>query len=174
LLSTLLLLHSIAVGTIFQDHASRYIYTHLQESTNAQETLNAKLAFESLMHTYGIQIHHYRADAGAFASAPFMDKIKQSKQTINFSAPGYHEQNGIAERTIRTLPAKARTMLIHPSSHWSSDVHNSTPSSRSIDPKVTRSKKKSLYIELQWIRPTLFFLLRVTLGPIILLGGVEL
>jgi len=114
--------HSITVGTIFQDHASRFVYTHLQQSTNAQETLNAKFAFESLMHTYGIQIRHYRADAGAFASVSFVDKVKQSNQTINFSAPGYHQQNGIAERTIRTLTAKARTMLLHAASRWSSEI----------------------------------------------------
>ncbi len=29
--------HSITVGTIFQDHASRYVYAHLQESTTDQE-----------------------------------------------------------------------------------------------------------------------------------------
>ena len=116
--------HSITMSTIFQDHASRFVFTYLQESTNAQETLHAKFAFESVMHTYGIRIRHYRADAGAFASASFVNKVKQSDQTINFSAPGYHEQNGIAERTIRTLTAKARTMLIHAASRGQTQSSN--------------------------------------------------
>jgi len=102
-----------------------------------------------------------------------MDKIKQSKQTINFSALGYHEQNGIAERTIRTLTAKARTMLIHPSSHWSSKVIIQHHQAEVLVLKLREAKRKALGVSIV-VRCKGFSLLRVTLGSMLLLDGVEL
>lgn len=61
-----------------------------------------------------------------------------------------HHQNGIAERHIRSITERARTMLIHAMIHWPDivtenlwpyalrlavDLHNSTPGSSNLTPE---------------------------------------
>ena len=51
-------------ATVFVDHFMRLSYIHLQKSTNTQETLTAKAAFEAWANTLGVKIRHYHADNG--------------------------------------------------------------------------------------------------------------
>ena len=44
------------VATIFVDHFSDYTYAHLQTSTDTEQTLEAKEAFERLTATFGVRI----------------------------------------------------------------------------------------------------------------------
>ena len=55
----------------------------------------------------------YRADNGVFSSQDFEAEILKGAQTITFSGVGAQHQNGVAERAIRTVVERARTMLIH-------------------------------------------------------------
>ena len=55
------------VATIFVDHYSGWSYVHLQKSTNAIETLEAKRAFELHASRQGITVKQYQADNGRFA-----------------------------------------------------------------------------------------------------------
>jgi hypothetical protein len=105
-------------ATIFIDHATRFTYVHLQQSTNAEETIMAKKAFESVAANYGIRIWHYHADNGRFAENRFKESIQQQGQTISFCGVNAHFQNGMAERKIRDLQEHSRTMLIHASKRW--------------------------------------------------------
>ena len=66
---------------------------------------------------------YYRADNGIFQSKPYLEDIRSQNQSIDFCAPGSHHQNGITERSIRTLTTKARTMLLHASFHWKLRIH---------------------------------------------------
>jgi hypothetical protein len=105
-------------ATVFVDHATRFSYVHLQKSTNAEETIQAKQSFETIAANCGIKILHYHADNGRFADNKFRAAITQSNQTISFCGVNAHFQNGIAERKIRDLQEHSRTMLIHATKRW--------------------------------------------------------
>ena len=101
------------VATIFVDHYSRLDYVHIQESTGADKTIEAKMAFERFAAERGIDVRHYHADNGIFASNGFREAVKQGGQTISFCGVGAHHQNGIAERRIQDLTQTARSLLAH-------------------------------------------------------------
>ena len=130
------------MATIFVDHFSGLSYIHLQKSTNADETLEAKLAFERFASKFKVQVKSYQANNGRFAENKFMAAVKEAGQTITFCGVNAHFQNSVAERRIRTLQDQARTMLIHAQHRWpkaidahlwpyalrmANEVHNSTP-----------------------------------------------
>jgi hypothetical protein len=131
------------VATVFVDHFSGLSYIHLQKSTTAEETVEAKIAFERFASKVNVKVKSYQADNGRFAENKFMAAIKESGQTITFCGVNAHFQNAVAERRIRTLQDQARTMLIHAQHRWpkaidahlwpyalrvANEVHNSTPS----------------------------------------------
>jgi hypothetical protein len=105
-------------ATIFVDHFSSLSYIFLQKSTNAEETLAAKISFERYAERHGVKVQAYQADNGRFAETTFMKAIKDAGQTITFCGVNAHFQNGVAERRIRSLQDQARTMLIHAQHRW--------------------------------------------------------
>ena len=68
---------------------------------------------ERLLYNHGVLVKSYRADNGVFSSTDFEDEIKKGSQSISYSGVGAQHQNGVAERAIRTVVERARTMLIH-------------------------------------------------------------
>ena len=131
------------VATIYVDHHSRLSFVYLQKTTNAEETVAAKDAFERYAASHGVLVAHYHADNGRFADNKFKKSIEQSRgQTLSFCGVNAHFQNGVAERRIRELQDHARTILIHANTRWpmainthlwpyairvANDVLNSTP-----------------------------------------------
>ena len=105
-------------ATIFVDHFTDYTYVHLMKDATAESTLEAKNAYEHLLHTFGHKVLAYHADNGRFAETVFMGDVKDKAQNITFCGVGSHHQNGIAERKIRTLGEDARTMLAHGEHLW--------------------------------------------------------
>jgi hypothetical protein len=105
-------------ATIFVDHFSSLSYVYLQKSTNAEETLAAKISFERYAERHGVRVQAYQADNGRFAETAFMQAIKDAGQTINFCGVNAHFQNGVAERRIRSLQDQTRTMMIHAQHRW--------------------------------------------------------
>ena len=105
-------------ATVFVDHHSRLGFVYLQKSTTAEETLQAKVAFEVFAASHGVKIYHYHADNGRFAENLWIDACKQGGQTLSFCGVNAHFQNGVAERRIRELQEHARTMLIHANRRW--------------------------------------------------------
>ena len=91
------------VMTIFKDHVSKKIFIEFQESTNAEETIKSKTRVETEAMQYGIKIRRYHADNGIFKSKDFMTDVASKHQTIDFCGVDAHHQNGIAERSIRTI-----------------------------------------------------------------------
>ena len=87
----------------------------MQESTSAEETVDAKRAFEAFAKERGVTIKHYHADNGIFASNGFREEVMNCGQSISFCGVGAHHQNGIAERRIQDLSETARSNLIHAS-----------------------------------------------------------
>jgi hypothetical protein len=51
-------------ATIFVDHHSDVTYVHLQKSTNAKETLEAKEAFDRWCSAHHVRVRHYHSDNG--------------------------------------------------------------------------------------------------------------
>ena len=130
------------VATVFVDHYSGIGYVHLQRSTSAADTIEAKERFEAWADTHGVAIMHYHADNGIFADNQFRKAVRDKGQRLTFSGVNAHFQSGMAERRIRDLQDSARTMLLHahrrrPSAitpnlwpyavRYASDIFNSAP-----------------------------------------------
>jgi hypothetical protein len=94
------------------DHHSDFSYVHFQISTNAQETLAVKHAFEDYAKTHAVQVQCYHADNGRFAENLCEDCTAQH-QGLNFTGVNAHFQNGRAEERIRDIQDAARTSLMH-------------------------------------------------------------
>jgi hypothetical protein len=105
-------------GTIYCDHASRYIECHHQVSLRALDTIRGKRLFERNARSCGVSISSYRGDNGIFSSKEFRDELLSLDQSITFSGVGAHHQNGVAERTIRLVVERARAMMQHAHLHW--------------------------------------------------------
>jgi len=130
------------VATVFVDNYSGLSYVHLQKSTNADDTIEAKKAFESYAHKSGVIVKHYHADNGRFCERAFKEETARLGQTMTYCGVNAHFQNSVAERRIRTLQDQARTMIIHAQHRWptaidahlwpyalrmANDIHNATP-----------------------------------------------
>ena len=116
--SGFLMTESYCCATIFCDGHTGKGYVHLQSSTDAKQTLNAKIEFERLCERYGVRVQAYHSDNGRFAEKTFVTAVKNAGQDITQCGVGAHHQNGIAERFIKTLSTRGRTMLQHAYLHW--------------------------------------------------------
>jgi hypothetical protein len=105
-------------ATVFVDHATDYSYAYFQKSDSAEETLEAKEAFERKCADMGVPIRHYHADNGVFASKAWRAHYDIKRQGLTFAGVGAHFQNEKAENKIRLLQSQARTRLIHASKRW--------------------------------------------------------
>jgi hypothetical protein len=79
-------------ATIFVDHFSNFTYTHLMSGTsmNAEETVEAKLAFERIASSHGVTIQGYHANNGLFDTKVFKAAIATAKQSLMFCGPYAH------------------------------------------------------------------------------------
>ncbi len=99
--------------TIFVDMYSDYTYIYLHAKLTSEETVKAKVAFETHAKTYGVTIQQYHADNGRFQDTSFKNACKEQGQELSFCGVNAHFQNGRAERKIRDLQDRARTSLLH-------------------------------------------------------------
>ena len=105
-------------GTLFVDHASGYLFNHLQISLRSGETLVGKRLLEREATEHGTVIRSFQADNGVFTSAEFKEDLDRKQQPLHLSGVGAHHQNGVAERSIKTVSYLARSMLIHSALRW--------------------------------------------------------
>ena len=105
-------------GTLFIDHSSSMVFIQHQVSLRTGETLQAKHKFEQLAREHGVTIKSYHADNSTFGNADFVCSIEDNGQAIKFSGIGAHHQNGVKERTIKTISSWAHTILLHATIHW--------------------------------------------------------
>ena len=105
-------------ATVFVDHFSDLSYVHMQASTKGPDTLAAKIAFEAYAKSHGVTVKHYHADNGRFSEELFTQHVEQQRQTISFCGVNAHHQNGKAEKRIRDLQDRARTMMVHAKHRW--------------------------------------------------------
>ena len=98
---------------VFVDHYSDFTYTHLQRSTNINDTLETKTAFEDAFRRHGLTVLHYHANNDRFDDKDFLKDIVECKKTINFYGAYANFQNGKVEKRIRDLQDDVRTVLLH-------------------------------------------------------------
>ena len=65
----------ITCATVFKDNLSGLIVCHLQSSTDNEEILSAKLAFERFARDCGVEIKAYHAGNARFAEKAFRDEV---------------------------------------------------------------------------------------------------
>jgi hypothetical protein len=75
-----------ACVTVFDDHKSNLSYVHLQRSTSAKETMEAKEAFERYAQQREVKVKHYHAENGAFAAHDWVRHM--AGQGLMFAAVG--------------------------------------------------------------------------------------
>jgi len=102
-------------ATVFIDLFSDFSFVHFQYTMNAQETLEAKLAFEHYAKSHGVNIRVYHADNGRFTENLWKE---DADQFLSYAGVNAHFQNGRAEKKIRDLQDMGRTQLIHAHRHW--------------------------------------------------------
>ena len=107
------------------DKVSQLVFSRLQETQSAAETITAKHELEQFSHSHDMHIKHYRCDNGIYHAKSFKEDCRIHEQGQSFSCIGAHWQNGIAERYIGVLTRKARTMLIHAMARWPNVVDDS-------------------------------------------------
>jgi hypothetical protein len=105
-------------ATIFVDMYSDYTYVYLHTKITSEETVKAKVAFETHAKMYGVTIQQYHADNGRFQDTAFKNACKEQGQELSFCGVNAHFQNGRAERKIRDLQDRARTSLLHAIRKW--------------------------------------------------------
>ena len=105
-------------ATVFVDQASCMGFVYLQKTCTAEETIEAKGAFERYAENRGVKVQAYHADNGIFKAKKWVEECRQRKQDLTFAGVNAHHQNGIAERRIRELQETTRAMLIHATKRW--------------------------------------------------------
>lgn len=110
-------------GTIMVDHTSGKIFNFCQLTTAANETLQSKQMLESEAKREGFKIKAYHSDNGTFKAKAFQADCDRKSQTYSYSGTGAHHQNGVAERSIRTVASWARANMLHAALHWPKAAH---------------------------------------------------
>ena len=110
-------------ATVFVDQATGFGYVHIQKSPSAEETLEAKVAFEKMAAAHGVRVQNYHADNGVFTSLAWRQHCTKLNQGLTFAGVSAHFQNGYAERRIRELQELSRSMMIHASNRWPEAVN---------------------------------------------------
>ena len=104
--------------TVFVDHATSYMYTHLQRGQTLIKSIEAKASYERMAATCGIIEKKFHTDNGIFAEEGFKSDVSDNNQTISYCGVGAHFQNRIAEDAIKQLTEKSRTIMIHAKHRW--------------------------------------------------------
>ena len=105
-------------GTLFVDIATGRTWAYHQVSLSAAETIQSKTSFERDCFQHGVAVQSYHGDNGIYNSAEFLCELNKKGQGLRLSATGAHHQNGTAERAIKTVMDRARTLMLHAIIHW--------------------------------------------------------
>ncbi|KAL7465002.1 hypothetical protein ACHAXS_005332 [Conticribra weissflogii] len=108
----------IWAATIFVDYFTKFVYVALMCNQTAKSAVEAKHNFEHFAATQSVEVDCYHADNGVFRDSLFMDDVNKSMQRITFCGVNAHHQNGIVERTIKSLTLISQTLLLHAQRHW--------------------------------------------------------
>ena len=93
-------------------------FVYLQKTCSAEETIEAKRAFEQYAENQGVRVEVYHADNQIFKAKKWIKECRQRKQDLTFAGVNVHHQNSITEQRIRELQETTRAILIHASKRW--------------------------------------------------------
>jgi len=114
----------------------------VQKTQSAEETLEAKEAFERYASSRGVHVKAYHADNGVFRANSWFEACRKNGQSTTFAGVNAHHMNGIAERRIKELQEMTRASLAHANYRWkraitanlwpyalrlANDAYNATP-----------------------------------------------
>ena len=105
-------------ATVFVDQASRMGFVYLQKTCSAEETIEAKRAFEQYAENRGVRVQAYHADNRIYKAKKWIEECQQRKQDLTYVGVNAHHQNGMAKQRIHELQETTRAMLIHASKRW--------------------------------------------------------
>ena len=112
-------------ATLFVDHYYEFTCVHLISKLDSDATFEAKLAFERICDSYGVNTLHYHAYNGIFDTNNFKEACNIEKQTLSFCGVKAHHQNGKSENIIKDLTTGARTDLLHADHLWPNAINAS-------------------------------------------------
>ena len=70
--------------TVFVDHSTSYMYTHLQQGQTLIKSIEEKAAYERMAATFGIRVKKFHTDNGIFAEEGFKSDVSNNNQTISY------------------------------------------------------------------------------------------
>ena len=100
-----LIIMRLVIFTLF----SNLTLTHMKPSWQ-RKPLNDTVKF------LGLSLRPFFGSA--FTSNAFQEHISRFNQVVRFAGVGGHGNNGVAERSIRTIMSISRAMLLHSAIHW--------------------------------------------------------
>ena len=100
-------------GMIFTGHASRYVSTGHQVNLSYGESMKYKLKREIYATNCGVLVQAYHTENRNFTYKVFMEMIIDQGQNIRFGGVGVAHQNGVSEKSIKTITFRDHTMMIH-------------------------------------------------------------
>ena len=87
-------------ATFFVDHATSYMYTHLQRGQIIIKSIEAKVCHERMAANFGIIVKKFHIDNGLFSKEGFKSNVSDNNQTMSYCGVGAHFQKVIAEAAI--------------------------------------------------------------------------
>ena len=101
-------------GTIFVDHATKFVFTNHQTQLTAAATVESKHACERKFESMGVHIRQYSADNHPFRAKEWTDDCaNQHQQETRYSGVGAHHQN-LVESYIQTSWYQLSSFLFSP------------------------------------------------------------
>ena len=97
-------------ATVFVYHNINLSYVHLQKSTSAKYTLEAKEAFEMFSRQRGVWIKNYHSDNGTFAANNWVRDCYTKGQGLTFLSVNAHHQNGKGRSAHPTTPRDGKNL----------------------------------------------------------------
>ena len=86
--------------------------------TSAEETIQAKEAYECLTATHGVRFCAYRTYNVRFTETTFKEAVQIYIHHISYCGVGSHHQNSIVDCRIKELPLGSQTPLLHSTILW--------------------------------------------------------
>ena len=105
-------------ATVFVDVVTGCGFACMQKTQSAEETLEAKKAFEKHSASHGVKVMNYHADNGTFMSRAWKNNCLSAHQGLTFTGVNAHHMDGHAEKRIRELQELARSMMIYAHQRW--------------------------------------------------------
>jgi hypothetical protein len=125
---------------VYIDNHTRYTEVYFLTTKSAPEVIARFKQFQAWVQTQGYLMKRFRCDNGReeFSNAAFQGLLAEAGISYEPAPPFTQHKNGVAERMIRTLNTKARSMMLDanvPMRFWAEAVktacylHRRTPTS---------------------------------------------